>query len=500
MAETRVIRPQEGYQMKVLSSPADIVIGGAAAGVGKTFSLLMDPLRHIEVKGFGGVIFRRTSPQIRSEGGLWDTSMGLYPYTGATPKESFLEWHFPKGAKFKFSHLEHEKNILDWQGAQIPFIGFDELTHFTKKMFFYLLSRNRSTCGIKPYVRATLNPDPESWVFELIKWWINEDTGDPIPERDGVVRYFVVDGENYIWGDTEEEAVEAAWHILEAPVKKSGIPAREFVKSLTFISGSIYENKELLSVNPAYLANLMAQDEQLKLQLLYGNWKVVLNDNDIYDYYKFAGMFDNLYKVEQNGKCITADIALEGRNKLAVGYWEGNELADLSLVDKSKGDKVVNVISDMARTYKVANNDIVFDADGVGGFVDGFIPGAVPFHGGAPVVEVKDPVSGKVIKENYFNLKAQCYYRSGKRVARGEMAIRETVANMMYDEKMTVRQRFMHERKAIKRDKVDSDGKHRLITKGAMKAALGGESPDLMDMFMMKEFLELKPKMNWQIF
>lgn len=486
--------------MKALSSPADIVIGGAAAGVGKTFSLLIDPLRHVNVKGFGGVIFRRTSPQIRNEGGLWDTSMGLYPYVGADPKESVLEWHFPKGPKIKFSHLEHEKNIYDWQGAQIPFIGFDELTHFSKKMFFYLLTRNRSVCGVKPYMRATCNPDPESWVYELIKWWIDSETGDPIPERDGVVRYFTVDGDSYIWGDSLEETIEKSWYFLESVVNRSGIDPKEFVKSITFISGSIYQNKELLSVNPAYLANLMAQDEQTKAQLLDGNWKVVLNENDIYDYYRFAGMFDNLYEVKKGDKCITADIALEGSNKYVTGYWDGDELADIEIIDKSKGDRVIQVIADMARLYKVPNQDIIFDADGVGGFVDGFIKGAQPFHGGAPVVETYDPVSGKKIKENYFNLKAQCCYRSGNRVAKGELRISERVANKMYDDKMTVRQRFIHERKAIKKDKVDSDGKKRIIPKAAMKAALNGESPDLMDMLMMKEYHELKPKKEWRLY
>jgi hypothetical protein len=109
MAETRTIQPQPGYQTKALSSSADIVIGGAAAGVGKTYTLLLDPLRDIKVPGFGGVIFRRTSTQIRNEGGLWDTSMDIYPHVGAEPKETFLEWNFPKGAKIKFSHLEHEK-------------------------------------------------------------------------------------------------------------------------------------------------------------------------------------------------------------------------------------------------------------------------------------------------------------------------------------------------------------------------------------------------------
>ncbi|NBW16849.1 MAG: terminase, partial [Caulobacteraceae bacterium] len=162
------IRPQPGYQTIALSSPADIVIGGAAAFVGKTFALLLDPIRHIGIKGFGGVIFRRTSVQIRNEGGLWDTSTKLYPIVKGDARESSLDWKFPSGVKISFRHLEYEKNKYDWQGAQIPFLGFDELTHFTESMFFYLLSRNRSACSVKPYVRATCNPDPESWVYKLI--------------------------------------------------------------------------------------------------------------------------------------------------------------------------------------------------------------------------------------------------------------------------------------------------------------------------------------------
>ena len=185
------IKPQSGYQEIALSSSADIVIGGAAAFVGKTFALLLDPLRHVNNSKFGGVIFRRTSVQIRNEGGLWDTSMKLYPLLGATPRETFLDWIFPSGSKLSFRHLEHEKNKYDWQGAQIPFLGFDELTHFSESMFFYLLSRNRSDCRIKPFVRATCNPDPESWVFKLIEWWIDKDSGFPILERRGKLRYFI---------------------------------------------------------------------------------------------------------------------------------------------------------------------------------------------------------------------------------------------------------------------------------------------------------------------
>ena len=64
------IKPQKDPQTNFLSTSADIDIYGGAAGGGKTFSLLMEPLRHLNNALFRGVIFRRTSPQIRNVGGL----------------------------------------------------------------------------------------------------------------------------------------------------------------------------------------------------------------------------------------------------------------------------------------------------------------------------------------------------------------------------------------------------------------------------------------------
>jgi hypothetical protein len=496
--DVEVIRPQIGYQMKALSSKADIVIGGGAAGSGKTYSLLLDPLRDIETKGFGGVIFRRTTPQIRNQGGLWDTSMNIYTHAGGTPRESTLVWVFEKGVKIKFAHLEHEKNKLDWQGSQIPFLGFDELTHFSKTMFFYLLSRNRSVCGVKPYVRATCNPDPESWVAELIAWWIDPETGFPIPERDGVVRFFLQYADKYVWGDTKEEVIEKAWDFLEEHVKKGGVDPGEFIKSITFVSGSIYENQKLLKVNPDYLGNLISQDETTRAQLLEGNWKVKISDIDIYQYYDFIGAFENKYTVQKPGKFITADIALEGSNMFVLGYWNGRILEDIEIIPKSDGKQVIDRISKFAARHKVPNNKICYDADGVGGYVEGYIKGAIPFNGGSSAKEVQDPASKKMIKENYFNLKTQCYYRSGKSITAGETQISEEVANRMYDDKMTVRQRFMFERKAIKRYKNDEDGKLRINPKSEQKILLNGDSPDLMDMLMMREMFDLVVHRVWE--
>lgn len=252
-------RPQGGPQTAFLASDADITVYGGAAGGGKTFGELLDPLQFVHVPGFGAVIFRRTTVQVRAEGGLWDESEKIYPLLDAVPREDRLEWRFPNGNSICFAHMEYEKNRFDWQGAQICLIAFDELTHFTKKQFFYMLSRNRSTCGVKPRIRATCNPDADSWVAEFIAWWIGPD-GFPIPERSGVLRWFVQDGDSPVWGDSPDELRER-------------FPDRTPL-SVTFIPARLDDNPALNEKDPSYRKKLMGLSRVERERLLAGNWKV----------------------------------------------------------------------------------------------------------------------------------------------------------------------------------------------------------------------------------
>lgn len=222
------------------------------------------------------MFFRRNMKQVKNEGGLWDESMKLYQPIGALPKDSVSSWKFPSGATVKFDHLEHEKNKFDWQGSQIPLICFDELTHFTKTQFWYLVSRNRSMCGVKPYVRATTNPDPDSWVATFIAWWIDQTTGYPIEERSGVVRYVVMLGDEYKWADSPEELAHYTMPDPDDP--KSGRIVPIPPKSVTFIQSLVTDNKELMKANPEYIANLMAQGKVQQERLMKGNWKIKSSD------------------------------------------------------------------------------------------------------------------------------------------------------------------------------------------------------------------------------
>lgn len=255
------IRPQPGPQEQFLSTPADIAIYGGGAGGGKTYALLLEPLRWVKNNHFTPIIFRKTCPQIKTPGGLWDESRVIYPLLQAVPREYSLTWKFPSGCELKFSHLEHEKDVYAHQGGQYCLLELDELTHFSEYQFFYLLSRNRSTCGVRPYVRAACNPDPDSWVRSFLDWWIDAETGLAIAERSGVLRWFVRSGDDFLWGGSKNEMLD-----------KYGEDS--YPKSVTFVPASVFDNKILLAKNPEYLANLKALPLVERERLLGCNWNV----------------------------------------------------------------------------------------------------------------------------------------------------------------------------------------------------------------------------------
>ena len=252
------IEPQAGPQTEFLSTSADIAIYGGAAGGGKSFACLMEALRNVNNKGFGATFFRRTYPQIKAQGGLWEEARNLYIQLGAKANVSNLEFTFPSGATIKFGHLQHSHTVEEYQGSQICLIIFDELTHFEESQFFYMMSRNRSTCGVRPYIRATCNPDANSWVKKFLAPWIDK-RFKGTPAQSGEIRYMYRDGGEIIWVEPDERP-----------------PAR--AKTVTFIRSTIYDNKILMKEDPGYLANLESLPLIERQRLLHGNWDIKHED------------------------------------------------------------------------------------------------------------------------------------------------------------------------------------------------------------------------------
>ena len=250
-------------QLLFLGSKADITLYGGSAGGGKTFSVVTDPLKRWKNGAFSATIFRRTYQDIVRPGALWDESMKIYPMFQGNPNLSAHSWTFPSGMKVIFAGLQYEQDLMSWRGAQIPAIYFDQLETFSEYQFFYMMSRNRSVCGVKPYIRATCNPEP-GWLADFLSWWIADD-GYADLSRAGKLRWFV-NLQNVIhWADTPEELRERFPDITP--------------KSVTFIPATIYDNQILMEKDPGYLANLQGLSLVDRERLLGdaqrgGNWKI----------------------------------------------------------------------------------------------------------------------------------------------------------------------------------------------------------------------------------
>lgn len=350
MAETKIrIRPQTGKQWLFFGSHADIAIYGGAAGGGKTWALTVEPIRKTNKRGFSGIIFRRTYPQIMNPGGLWDAVSNIYPLFGG--KSSDTSWYFDNGdfkTEINFSHMQLEKDKFNFQGAEIPFIGFDELTHFSEGQFFYMLSRNRSTCGVKPYIRATCNPDPDSWLRHFLDWWIDPITGLAIEERAGVLRYFFRQDGKFTWGSTPEEVIAS-----------NPYATKELLKTVTFIPAKLDDNPILTQKDPGYRANLQSQSQYEQDILLHGNWNAKKH---------FGNVFSNAQYAEWDyAKANKAylDPAYSGKNNtsLAIGRKEGEEYYMIGRTWRRSIDELYTEILIECATNNVLRLTIESNAD-----------------------------------------------------------------------------------------------------------------------------------------
>lgn len=416
MTAPATIKPQKGFQTNFLNSSADITIGGGSAGAGKSYALLMTPLTvladtesNVDNSRYSGVYFRRTSPEITAANGIWDESKSLYGMCNAKALNHRHRWVFNSGATVSFSHMQYEQDKEKHKSAQYTHIFFDELTTFTETQFFYMLSRNRSVSGARPRIYATTNPQRTGWVKRLIGWWLYPDDhpitelqGKPRLDRAGKVRYFIRVKDNLIWADTAQQLYDENRVFFDA--FDDGIPPRQKMKSMTFIPGTIYDNKELLKKDPGYMANLAALPEIERVMLMDGSWKHTDDADMLFEPVPVEEMFSNAW-VKGLDRYISADLAFLGSDLFVVMVWEGLRIISCYTFEKTSHGQVLYHLRRIRQKYGVPTNRIVYDGDGSGAYISSWLKNAVMFNNGAAYYKV----DGLILP--YEHLKAQCYYK-----------------------------------------------------------------------------------------
>ncbi len=165
-----IFKPNTGPQTQFLAASEREVFYGGARGGGKSYAMLVDPLRYCHRATHRALLIRRTMPELRD---LINHSQRLYSraFPGAKWREQEKEWRFPSGAKIEFGYAENMTDVLRYQGQSYTWIGIDELPQYpTPDIYNFLRSSLRSVDPKIPvFMRATGNPGNvgSQWVREM---------------------------------------------------------------------------------------------------------------------------------------------------------------------------------------------------------------------------------------------------------------------------------------------------------------------------------------------
>jgi hypothetical protein len=443
---------------------------------------------------------RKNLGELKGGGSMPEEFAKLYPepLIARTTMSDNPEIEFVSGCKVVMTHMANE-NIHDItervKGWQYDFIYMDELTAYQWNTFAYLMSRNRGSSGEKPLFRGTTNPKRNSWVRKFIDWYVDED-GFIDPLRDGVVRYFYYAGgtvEDVIWGDTPDEVYVRCKERIDRQMKASKtehLSPYDLIKSFTFYSGKLGDNKILLKDQPQYVGNLAMAGGTQAAQLLEGNWNVDMEEDSeslIYPQH-MDNLFDNDYQITEK-KYITVDIALQGDDNLVAMVWYGFHIKDIVVLSGTiTPPEAINAVQLLQQKHDIGNYNIIYDSIGVGSFFSGFFSGAVAFN--------SNFTPSKAGKARFSTLKAECAHKLSEMLDARAISIEKNLLDRIYKHKnakesRTIRQELIRESKVLI-PKVSNNGKIGLITKKEMGAMLGkGNSPDLLDPMILRMYPDL---------
>ena len=247
--------PNPGPQMHFLASTAYEALYGGAAGGGKSEALLVDPLRCVHLPKYRAILFRRSFPEL--EKSLIQRSFGYYQ--AAFPDAKYNDqkhiWRFPSGALIYFGHLEHDKSVYDHQSAEYQYIGFDELTSFTEWQYRYMLSRARTSSGIRIRIRGATNPGGEGHAWVQRRWapWLG-----PAPEEaEGYTGPRVGPGSVLYYRNTDDG--------------EKWVPKSPEALSRVFIPAKLTDNPH---TDKGYSERLSGLDPVTRAQLKDGDWLI----------------------------------------------------------------------------------------------------------------------------------------------------------------------------------------------------------------------------------
>ena len=482
---------QKGGQENALRSNADIMAMGGNRGGGKTYFILTDNVYLAEWAQHARMLILRA--QIDDLSDIIDTSYDVYSEIGDYKKND-MRWDFNNGSWVAFNYHggSFDEFMGRFRGRQYGTIDIDEGTLISFEKFKFLTTCLRNAYGYKNKMRITCNPDPDSWMAVMFDWWFDEN-GDPIPERDGVIRYAFLDGDtphSIVWGDTREEVYEKCKSLIDSmwtkEMERFGRPEDIFIKSITFIRAELTDNVALMQTDPTYIANIAGQSEQARARDFLGNWKFKAKGDDLISGDDMMSFFDNAEQTDSGIRYASCDAAFDGGDNLVMYLWIGYHIQDVAVCRKDSKE-TVNFVKAKLREWQVMEKNFTYDLNGVGQTFKGFFPDAVPFNN-------REAVDDE-FKAIYDCLKSQAAWMLADSLRKHKLSINPRILHYKFSghgfSGVELKDILMKERRAIRANEATADKGFTLIKKPDMKK-LVGHSPDFIEGMMMRMIFDIK--------
>lgn len=289
---------------------------------------------------------------------------------------------------------------------------------------------------------------------------------------------------------------------LKGRIFKTANPSKNYLYKDFYLpakAGTLEENKifvqALVTDNPGvtqdYIDALDDLSKDKKQRLRHGNWEYDDDESILINYDAIQALWSNNFvRNYKGGNYITADIALHGSDKFVVGVWEGFTLVKVKVIAKCDSKEVEKTIRELAKAHSVPQHRICYDGDGLGSYLRGYMQLAKPFiNNSKPVKAAVEGDGYGNIKEEYGNLKDQCYFRLAKAIVENKIYIQCDLGEY--------KQMLIEELEVIKNASYGTDNKLKVLKKQEVKEIIG-RSPDLSDMLMMRMYFTLKINLSHQ--
>jgi len=405
---------------------SEILFGGGAGG-GKSFFLCSALIAHcLTYKGIRCLLGRASLSSLKST-------------TLNTLFEVCEQWNLITPKHYKYNG--HTNVISFWNGSEI----------YLKDLFQYPSDRNFDSLGSMELTIAAI--DECNQITEKAKQIVSSRLRYKLDEYNLIPKLLLTCNPSKNWTYTD----------FYRPYKNKELP-----KHRKFIQALVDDNE---NISKHYKEQLGKLDKLSKERLLFGNWEYDATDDSLIDYDAIVSLFDK--KGIEGNKYISCDVARFGSDKSVVMLFNGLNVELIKTFDKNTITELADYIKDLQQQNQVPLRNIICDTDGVGSGVtdilrcQSFVNNAKPLR-----------------KENYQNLKTQCFYTLAKKINEGQIGIDCPDIN--------IKECIIEELEQVRAKNQDKDAKLQIIPKDTIKALIG-RSPDYADALAMRMYYEIKP-------